>query len=636
MTACVITNTALELLEGPCEDVIGRALPHFRNDLSYLFWCLYHILQGIDFKLLFAPMPMYEDAGPGREAIYDHLLIPNWQIIGGLEEILADSEILAYRPGHHGTYDSNTKFDKADFNERWYHCQVLLCESFMEYQKIIMFGDIHKGQQGSRSPKARTDDNYFRFDQMACAVGRFLESKKTSLYLLVVSQVFLDIHMALGNDAKNGLAELRRNAKNMHDSLAERKRMERGIKLPTWSTEDEKSLDVSTEELKFWTSFDPIEVAWKDAISRLERPDISMFTMVRQPFACGLLLFRLRLQFQNVGLNLANAWGTILLTAHLFEACRHSGTVEGYQASLIGSSTITQRAAVPMPPWPDMDLVIDMHGEKEMFGGKVPTDITESNVAFLKIRGYSLDSQRATRHVVNNTELPQHLRRTLRSDDIWDGPYYILNDRTQIQPLFSVKYLGPPHPSGNHTKMDIGVIEKLLADIRASEQRDKNKKAKTKTKGSSFYKLRRARKHQTQKISIVQLLSVLEAGLLKETPSLRFDYVSMHCRCFKLLKAVKTASDSYFTRKLGAGYIESDHQIIYIVGWILRWANFSTVGVAAQGLVPPRIGRRGTGIFSKVLIQAAGVVKEKLADVGEQEAETRKVAALMPEAKAEA
>ena len=56
-------------------------------------------------------------------------------------------------------------------------------------------------------------------------------------------------------------------------------------------------IDTFNEELKLWTTFDPIEMSWKHGMNHLHRPDISMFSLSRHPFSFGLLLFRLRLQY---------------------------------------------------------------------------------------------------------------------------------------------------------------------------------------------------------------------------------------------------------------------------------------------------------------------------------------------------
>lgn len=58
-----------------------------------------------------------------------------------------------------------------------------------------------------------------------------------------------------------------------------------------------------------------------------------------------MLLFRLRLLYHHIGLSLATAHGTILYSAHLLTACRHSGNLPGKTG----------------PEWPDMDKIIEMH-----------------------------------------------------------------------------------------------------------------------------------------------------------------------------------------------------------------------------------------------------------------------------------
>ena len=72
-----------------------------------------------------------------------------------------------------------------------------------------------------------------------------------------------------------------------------------------------------------------------------------------------------------------------MYAAHLYEACRHSGSLPGES----------------LPVWQDMELVLDIHGKEQAFGGKIPKTIDESNSAYQLVAGFSTDAVGANRAV---------------------------------------------------------------------------------------------------------------------------------------------------------------------------------------------------------------------------------------------
>ncbi|WWD15674.1 hypothetical protein CI109_100096 [Kwoniella shandongensis] len=603
MTAAVVTNTAMELLRRSHDDLVSRVIePTFKGDLGLVSMCLVNLMARCS-PVMLQP-PLFTTLGPNDDLLkrtYDYLLLPNFQILGGLADLINDEMIPIYKPGHYGEFDTTLDSAKLPFDRRWKQCQILLCESLTEYQLLLMAGDLTKDGLPS---SARATDNIYFLDEMAYEMDRFAKTKQCSLLLLVYSQVFLDVVMTSGIAAKRGLATLQKSAGVMVDSLKRRSTVEGPTQPGSWPARSEAIAREVMKEAEVWHSTDPIAIMRK-IVNRNGRrmgitADYKSTLMERNPMLCGLLLFRLQLQYQRIGFALAEAWGTILYTAHLVAACGHNAA---------------QFSQFRLPKWKDMDLIIDMHGEADIFGGKVPKTIDDSYISFLQMMGYSSEVLASMRHAYTDTQLPEHLLRRRRQTPVnlesKNGPKG-LKDHTQIIPIFTEKYLGNPKVG---TKVDINVIEALLTDLGSSRH----------PTGKSVGPARRKRNHRSPKFSIVQLLSILEQGLMSETTSLRFDYISMHLRCIRLLREVKAHNHDYFLGKLGPGYIEGDHQLSWIVGWILHWATMSGRAAEYIGIKREKLGRQGGMVGSKVLAGATEAIKKFLNETQEGEVEVRKI-----------
>ena len=134
----------------------------------------------------------------------------------------------------------------------------------------------------------------------------------------------------------------------------------------------------------------------------------------------------------------------------------------------------------------------------------------------------------------------------------------------------------------------MSAIEALLRDLKAGEAKDLQTSNRGKSRRRAF---RKEKKHSGAKFSITQLLSVLEKGLLLETTSIRFDYLSLHLRCLRIFRDIKQVSDEYLVKEVGADYIENNAQLSTLTGWIFR---FETLEMEqAMGIKPdngkPRI-----------------------------------------------
>ncbi len=77
----------------------------------------------------------------------------------------------------------------------------------------------------------------------------------------------------------------------------------------------------------------------------------------RHPLLCAMMKFSLALMVREIGTTVVEAWGSILYTAHLYNALRHTSSLN--------------------MPWPDMETFISIHTPEKLFVGGYPTTVQD-------------------------------------------------------------------------------------------------------------------------------------------------------------------------------------------------------------------------------------------------------------------
>ncbi|KAF2125277.1 hypothetical protein P153DRAFT_434374 [Dothidotthia symphoricarpi CBS 119687] len=111
---------------------------------------------------------------------------------------------------------------------------------------------------------------------------------------------------------------------------------------------------------------------------------------------------------------------------------------------------------------------------------------------------------------------------------------------------------------------------------------------------------------QKLKVAVVQLQSILRAGLQAEILELGFDYLTLHRFCWRLLRAVKDKCRDALVGVYGPDYIERQNQLPFVVGYVFATATGS------MQLADSMKMKRSDEVTSAVLRDAAGVVEQML------------------------
>jgi hypothetical protein len=76
----------------------------------------------------------------------------------------------------------------------------------------------------------------------------------------------------------------------------------------------------------------------------------------------------------------------------------------------------------------------------------------------------------------------------------------------------------------------------------------------------------------SHKMTLLQLLATLGQAVAAEQHMLRFDYISLHLRCLRLLHELHASIDDKLREYFGSTYMENDTQLPFLVSWIFTVA----------------------------------------------------------------
>jgi hypothetical protein len=342
--------------------------------------------------------------------------------------------------------------------------------------------------------------------------------------------------------------------------------------------------------------------------------------MKRHPVFCGLLAFHLHLTMQQAGIIFSNAWGSALYLAHLYNAVKQDGLLRR--------------------TWPDMELLISFHTNERVFVGGKPTNVEDYLKRFALTTGLSAQAFAPNkRKAKRSADLPRSSK----------GPRSLLEDTTPVAELYRAKLCGETNATEFLSLTD---VEKILTTSSGRTGRGAafdrywavlqrifegspplrlqfeqvqteghvevggqlteespidapSEGARQTPKSEVRSERRRQRWSKEQSLSPVELLEALFDAISDEVTILKFDYFAMHRRCWRLLRTLNKHLGDDFKKYLGAGYLEREDQLPFVVGYVF------SIAVTSQRIA--RECRLESESYSKIMSEAAGVLGGYLA-----------------------
>lgn len=186
---------------------------------------------------------------------------------------------------------------------------------------------------------------------------------KVSFSLVFTAQIFLDIHHILGAEADRGLQDLIRHGVFIRREIDQHLSFHENLRIDGWPKSNDQGLR-QCSKLISWVLDDPVGKTKNKYYNKYgQEPPAALrsFGLLRRcPVIAGIWLAKFRTEYNEIGIAVANAWGSIGAAAHLYNACQ------------------SERLLEQGPAWPDLDVTMTILGEDSFFvGGKRPRGVAD-------------------------------------------------------------------------------------------------------------------------------------------------------------------------------------------------------------------------------------------------------------------
>ncbi|KAF4466998.1 hypothetical protein FALBO_6147 [Fusarium albosuccineum] len=423
-----------------------------------------------------------------------------------------------YPEGHFGVYDPESDWTSKTGHQKFQEDSILIGELFMEALALVY-----------HVPDYPVSDEYIR------GVKEFKETNKIPFSLVFAAQVNLDIHHIVRGYAETSVSTLHHRLSTMNTALTATIDRQKNIKNPHWPPANEKWLRQTLEGLE-WFQRDPVYEA-KRLIARRYPESRESFEATkkhrllrRSPIVAGLALYHFRAELHEAGIAVTNAWGSIILPAHLYNAVAEEGHCQCW--------------------WSDMELLFDMLGEEQFFVGGRPDNTADYVTRFMLQIGVSAS-------VFTNRRRPS---KKLNLDDFSRGGSRFLKPRAPIHTsLLGERY----HKNTGRMIWSPESIEQILSQQEALESAGASAMSKRKRPGAA----------KAVRVSPGDLLASLGVAMDSEVHELAFPYLFMHDVNWAFLKTTIPDYDALLRASFGPAYMQHEWELPFMIGNILSLAD---------------------------------------------------------------
>ncbi|KAF2143124.1 uncharacterized protein K452DRAFT_214271, partial [Aplosporella prunicola CBS 121167] len=526
ITASITTDTALKTaraLENDAKDLFDKH-GGFEQMLQILYcdWCA-SCKQSPDFQE--QPMDamnfnMYDVSDkffyPTFVQLKNFCLMVNLQLDAKQLPVFKPGFIVGYKP-----YDPSRDRSKLSSREKYQQDEILMMEIFAEFALIC-----------------KTTDTLSAQDELTLALRMLFKNKRMTLMVLFATQVFFDTHHILKQDASKGFWDLQRIARQIDSSLQENFEFHKSLSLKneSWPPRSDLLLEGIRSRINHWVKSDKLQkMAWKSG----RAPGSAFVWLKGHPAFCGLMTFSIQAMFQVCGVVFANAWGSIMSAAHIYNAARQE-------------SVLTR-------VWNDMEILFRLQNRDEMLGG-TPKSRDEYLKQFYLHMGYS-----AT---------PAALRDTSNTDrQSPKMPLRMLHEQTPMSWLFEHRYcrgLGTSTLLKDHCALIIMRSKWNIDEATTSSFFDMQfffaqpAAVKQLIYDQTVYKQSKPLRYA--------LLEHLRTALQNEMPALCFDYFALHRVSWTLLQRINSACAPQLRDLYGQDYLTDQRTLPDLVGFIFAAA----------------------------------------------------------------
>ncbi|KAL8705806.1 MAG: hypothetical protein Q9201_001093 [Fulgogasparrea decipioides] len=459
---------------------------------------------------------------------YDHAddyMLSTYTILQHIQNAIKPGIWLICKFGQAG--DRDTTKSRKSARVKLHDDRSILAEHFSDLHNIMVY--LEGGLV--------IEDNLIR------GIREMAPGRDIPLSHLLATQIFLDIYHVLEDDLGRGQADLTRTATAMKATIEANFDFHSSLRTTTWPKENDALMRDLLEYIDsaiLQDTMTEISTKWR-MDSGL--PNAEPFRLLRRyPLYCGLSLFNLKVRFQELSIAFANAWPSVISTAHLYNAVR--------KERLLNTE------------WKDLELVIKLQGAEALFVGGRPNSVKEYYKRYLLSIGISATMFASNRRQNLDWARAKRGARALRAlgqvANLFRGRYVdneasVAFTRESIEPLIQAKIHNESIKSEKAVKGCPGKYSKAS---------NKGKQA------ISESEIQDARGN-SRTFPMLNFLDKIVNLVDKEQLEMSVDYLHIHRTSFRLVRRVKDACNTKLGTKYGDVNLTKERQLPFLVGVIL-------------------------------------------------------------------
>ncbi|KAL2829503.1 hypothetical protein BDW59DRAFT_142166 [Aspergillus cavernicola] len=486
--------------------------------------------------------------------IAESLFLPTFVLLSSFSPLVEKRNLVPYKAGYFGTHDRASDRSQKSARDRFLEDKQVLLEVLPEFLYL---------HRTVPSPEPHEDE-------ITRGLRKMFDTHEIPLWLVFACQIFLDIHHGLRDNVQKGFADLTNSAKAIENSIRLNLDFHSNLRIGNWPKQNDRAFKALLEFIAFWVDSDfsqPVKERLK-----VWRSSESFKLMKWHPLLCGIWTYNLKARYQDLAVVFQGAWGSIMYSAHLYNALR--------KEKLLARQ------------WIDMDLVLSWHDE--IFVGDPPSQPADYLKRFSLSMGYSAAS------------FARNRRQTAKLPESKTGPKGI-QPVAHVSRMFFDRYCEGSGQIG-FSESD---LEKILGGpIAENDKEDEHEEGIISMQRNSTTSKRKTpvKKHSRQ-LTIVELLETLRNTLRGEAPELTFDYLELHRICWRMLRLVREACDPHLRKIYGVEYLEDETQLPFVVGYIF-------MAVMGTDQLGKALAQKDDVVKSNLLMSAARVVEGLIYPLG--------------------
>ncbi|KAH8160802.1 hypothetical protein CIB48_g7438 [Xylaria polymorpha] len=505
--AAIATNTAIDLVRNMIDDILPLLSSHRLGDMLLMFFTLKCLVKGWTIESIFVDSQdglNYDTYDTG-----DGTYLTTYRLLKAFANDLQRVQIPFYKEEIFGCYDPASDRSKKTGWEKFKDDRALLLSFFTQQMTALIF-----------------NHGWPVKDEFLRGMEELSKTKEVPFYVVFAAQVFLDITYELGEAIQRPFSTMVSHTTFIDNDIKLHFEFHAKLKIKTWPATNDLLIRAVQETIKLMDK-DPLRAVQAKMHQRnlREVPDGESHRLFRMsPVVSGLFLYYFRTKHRDIGLAVADVWGSIQYCQHLYNALQ--------QEKMLDST------------WRDMDVLFtNLGGDSFYVGGEVPKTPQEyfnkAGPRGLKRRSPVLSMFKA-RYVKDSGQVdltPEYVsqiieRSLFEQEDTDDGSFAItqIEDPKKLQEKKKLQ-----HPSnegrGNAAKSGNMPVEKLIKS----------------------------------------LVYALHAETLEYT----FPYLTMHRVCWRLLRNVKESCDEVLRQLYTPTYLEKECQLPWLLARIFIAATGS-------------------------------------------------------------